>query len=154
MKPSPQQHVKLLLRTGTLIEGLVQEWSDQEVVLVSLDGKSQLILPRPSDDIMLIKIVLDNAETLQPTEKPKPQLPKNELEQKFEEVLNQPSNTPERTETLAELRVQLVDAEKAIISNQLKDHYIGTPRRTNYASPYDLGAAGKMRKVFRKAGKK
>lgn len=136
MKPEIKQRIKCLLTNGTLVEGIIENWTDEEVVLLSLDGESLLILPQPQRDIMLIKIVLDDKEKIKPVEKPKPKLPQSELHKQFEEVLALPSDTPGRIETLAELRKQLTEADKAIVARKLKEHHIGNTRLTEYTNPY------------------
>lgn len=137
-KPEVGQHVKCLLNNGTLVEGTVQTWANEEVVLLSIDQKSMLILPYPARDIMLIKIVLDNSKDSEPAEKPKTKPPKNDLERRFEEVRALPSNTPGRTETLAELRIQLTQAERSIVTERLREHHIGTPGGTKYRNILNL----------------
>lgn len=138
IKPEVGQHVKCLLNNGTLVEGTVQTWTNEEVVLLSIDQKSMLILPYPARDIMLIKIVLDDAKSVEPEEKPKVKLPKSDLEQRFEEVRALPSNTPGRTETLAELRIQLAETERSIVTEKLKEHHIGAPGGTKYRNILNL----------------
>jgi hypothetical protein len=133
MKFEQNQHVKCVFKNGTLVEGIVESWTKEEAILTSLDGESMLIIPRPDDDIMLIKLVLSKPIV---KEKTKPELPKTELEQKFNEVLAQPSDTPGRVETLAELRIELAEADRKIITDKLKDHHIGTPQQTKYEYMY------------------
>ena len=136
-KPTPQQHVKCIFRNGTLVEGIVESWSDEEVILLSLDRQSMLILPKPNDDIMLIKIVLsDNSEELKLN---KPKLPKTELQQALDILVDKPTDTPGRIETLAELRIQLAEAEKAVITEKLQEHHVGTPNVTKYGSHILVG---------------
>lgn len=141
MKPQINQHVKCVFRNGTVVEGIVESW-DKEAILTSLDGANKLIIMRPDDDIMLIKLVLKSQK-----------LSLSELEHQFEKTLAQPSDTPNRLETLAELRTQLAEAEKQVVAQKMKDHHIGTPRLTKYQSPYDLGAI-KGGTIFQKMNKR
>lgn len=128
MKLDQGQHIKCVFRNSMVVEGIIESWSKDEAVLNSLDGTNVLIIMRPGDDIMLIKLVLKTQK-----------INVTELENKFEETLEQPSDTPDRIENLAELRLRLADAEQQIVSQKLKEHHIGVPKLTQYASPYTPG---------------
>ena len=138
MNIQPKQRVKCLFRNGVVIEGIVQSWSKDEVELLSLGGEDRIVILHPNDDIVLIKIVLsDNSEELKPTEKPK--LPKTELQQALDILVEKPTDTPGRIETIAELRIQLAEAEREIVANKLQEHHIGNPNGTKYASTFLVG---------------
>lgn len=135
MIPELNQHIKCVFRNGTLIEGIVQVWSKDEAILTSLDGESKLIITNPTADIMLIKIVLKTAPK-ESSEKPK--LNPTELEQKFEEARAQPSDDPNRVTTMAELKVQLAEAERQITANKLRDWHIANPSGVEYKSQHHI----------------
>ena len=152
-KPQSQQHVKILLNNGTLVEGIVENWTNEEVILISLDRESKLILPRPNDDIMLIKIVLDTSEKSMPTEKSKrkPSTATSELQEAFDTLVESPTDTPGRTENLAELRIQLAEAERAIIAEKMREHHIGNPSGANYTNIAGVPLRPtKLREIVRK----
>jgi hypothetical protein len=131
MNLEPSQHVKCIFRNGTIVEGIIETWTKEEAILISLDGESKLIILRPTEDLIMIKLMLDAPVK----EETKFEFPKTELEQKFNEILDKPTDTPGRLETLAELRVQLIEAEKQVVANELKNWNINSPYGVHYASP-------------------
>lgn len=133
MIPKDGQHVKCILRTGAIAEGIVEEWYNNVVQLRSLDGESILIIPHPNEDIMLIKILM---------EKPAPEQVnkedyeiKNNLEKQFQKVQETPSTDPLRLKKLAELKLLMVEQEKKIIADKVKSHQVGEPRKVQYGQP-------------------
>lgn len=131
MTPPINSHVKILLRNNTITEGIVQEWSNI-VKLQSLDDQSYMIIFHPEDDIILLKVFLDQA----PAEKVKIiSKEQSELEEKFQRIVEQPSDDLNRHQNLAELRVQLAKQERQIIANKLKDHHIGQTQKVTYEQP-------------------
>jgi hypothetical protein len=128
------QHIKCFLRNSTVAEGIVISWTDKEIQLQSLDGKSILIIHHPAQDIVLTKVML-------------PQ----EMTQKCEELSNidfSPQNVeiaPQdqtedpmflRAKSAAQLRVELAQQERRIIAGKLKDHHsTEAPRKINYGYP-------------------
>jgi hypothetical protein len=133
MKPNKDQHVKIVLKDGISIEGIVDVWSISEVILKSIDGQSILIIPKPNEDIMLIKIILtENKKELK-----SPIEAKSELEQKFKETLE---NNPdpydiEKNKTLAQLKIEMNKQEKKIISEKLKGHHASDIKPVQYSYP-------------------
>jgi hypothetical protein len=142
MMPTKGQHVKCVLRTGAMAEGIVEEWNINaafaggkfisNVQLRSLDGESILIIPHPDEDIMLIKIVLEK-----PKSEPKILTKQKEtsLEKEFQEVYDQPSDDDLRVKKMADLKILLAEQDKKIIADKLKDHRIGDARKVEYGSP-------------------
>lgn len=146
MKLENGQQVKCVFRNGTIVEGIVKVWSKEEAILNSLDGKNMLIIPRPDEDIMLIKLALTTAVA--------PEKIKTELEDQFDKAVNLPSDDPNRLKTMVELKVELAETERQIVANKLKDHTIGSPKIIQYETPfgtkvsaYDLGAMARARKA-------
>ena len=139
MMPKEGQHVKCVLRTGAMAEGIVEEWFNNVVQLRSLDGESVLIIPHPNEDIMLIKIILDSPKTQAEEIKEKiiKKSSKNntELEERLLEAYKQPSDDNLRIKKMAELKVLMVEQEKKIIAEKLKDHRIGDTRKVEYGQP-------------------
>lgn len=126
MTPQKQQHVQVLLRVGGTIEGFVEEWSEGESILKSLDGKSIIIIPKTSDDIMLVRVFLP--------EKTLPEI-KSAIKEKIEEVL-QPSGDPEADEAnLQQLREMSIQQEKKIIVEKIKEHHSDGVKRVKYGFP-------------------
>lgn len=146
MTPTIGQHVKCILRSGAMVEGIIQEWSNNEVQLLSLDAESILIVPHPDQDIMLIKILVEMPEidlplvnevtnTTEVVTSEVLRTAENELERKFQEVKKLPSDDPERIKTLAELRILMAEQEKKIVTEKLRNHYPSETRKVQYGYP-------------------
>lgn len=139
MTPEKGQQVKCYLRSNVVLEGIVEDWTEAQVVLQSLDKQSLMIVHRPTDDIMLTKIVLGEEPQEIPADKPEPSLPKVQegIKQKLHEV--QETEDPVLQEkNLEELRQLVVEQEKQIIANKTKEHFgtAGASKMTQYSSPY------------------
>lgn len=136
MIPKVGQHVKCILRTGAMAEGIVEEWETNVVQLRSLDGESILIIPHANEDISLIKIVLSIPQIDLPESKTETvKLPKGELEEKYQQAVALPTEDPTRVKTLAELRIMMAAQEKQIISEKVKDHHITEVPKAKYGYP-------------------
>lgn len=146
MMPVVGQHVKCILRTGAMAEGIVEEWLDDVVQLRSLDGESVLIIPHPNDDIILIKIVLSMVKIDSPVineindsadviDSRGVQIIEGELNQKYQEAIALPIEDPKRVKTLAELRIMMAAQEKKIISEKVKNHHITETPKVQYGQP-------------------
>jgi len=126
MTPRTGQHVKVLLRNGTLVEGLVEEWFNNHVQLKSLDGESVLILTRPEEDIMLIKILLDKLPEKTALKNPDDYRSSKEDADHFCSSFDNPLvtdyNNPDEVKSLAELRIELAKQERRIIAEKLREH--------------------------------
>ena len=103
MIPQIGQHVKCVLRTGAMAEGIVKFW-ENTVQLQSLDGESILIIPHPADDIILIKVLLFDKE--KKINKPIIES-KTELDLQFKETVALPADNL-RNKKLAELKILLL----------------------------------------------
>ena len=137
MMPIEGQHIKCVLRTGMMAEGIVEEWLDNFVRLRSLDGESILIIPHPNEDIILIKIVLEKpkSEAQIIGDKIRAKQKETSLEQEFQEVYDQPSEDDLRVKKMAELKILMAEQDKKIIADKLKDHHIGDARKVEYGTP-------------------
>lgn len=136
MTPQTGQHVKCILRNGAIAEGIVEEWFANTVQLRSLDNESILIITHPSEDIMLIKIVLEKKEE---SEEPVPtESEVREFESHFQEVADKTDpNDVDQIKTLAQLRIELNKQERRIIAEKLREHRPGgtIPAVKNYNYP-------------------
>jgi hypothetical protein len=143
MIPPDKSHVKILLRNNTIVEGVVEEWYGNVVKLQSLDDKSYVIIPHPEEDIILIKVFLEPATEETSTETPMetpveehdPVETKTELEEKFQQTLEQPSGDPLRDKSLAELKTLMAAQDRQIIANKLKSHHLGETKKVKYGYP-------------------
>lgn len=113
------QRVKCILRNGTTVEGVVDEWYGNEAQLRSFDGKSILIITRPAEDIMLIKIILEDPEEKENILPPK--YPAKEVEQNPIETTHDVYNV-DHNKSLAELKIDLAAQERRIIAEKLREH--------------------------------
>lgn len=134
MIPPNKSHVKILLRNNATVEGIVQEWSNF-IKLQSLDEQSYMIIPRPEDDIILIKVFLENPSEEKEKIKTTSEEIKTELEQQFQQVVEQPSDDPTRHKSLAELKVLLVNQDRQIITDKLRSHHLGETKKVEYGYP-------------------
>ncbi|CAB4196521.1 hypothetical protein UFOVP1290_41 [uncultured Caudovirales phage] len=136
MKQEIGKHVKILLINSTIVEGIVEEWNDESIILKSIGEKSYVIIKRPQSDIMLIKVMLETTAEKNNFE-PEQNLSdyKSELNSEFDSTYNQPSGDPLRDKRLAELKILINEADKEIISNKLKSHHIGNTKKVKYEYP-------------------
>jgi hypothetical protein len=133
MMPTSGQHVKCILKNGAVVEGIVEEWSTNSVELRSLDGESILIIPRPNEDIMLIKVLLEKLKPEVEIIKEKI-IEKGSLEEELQKTVEQTSNDL-RLKKMAELKILLAQQERKIITDKLKDHHISDVRKAQYERP-------------------
>ena len=123
--------VRLLLSGNIVIEGVVKSWNSNSVHLNSFDGTSTSIITHPDEDIRVIKVIHEVESSKQSTkvsnEKP--------LENKFQEVYQQPSEDSLRIKNLADLKKELIKQEKEIVASKLKDHNIQEIREIKYEQP-------------------
>jgi hypothetical protein len=119
MTPQAGQRLKIVLRTGTVVDGILEEWAANQVQLRSLDGDSILIIRHPDEDIVLIKIMLDNSEK----KKTEPEENKTELEKKFDEVHQKSDPFSDLSnKSLADLKVEIAKQDREIIARKLREH--------------------------------
>lgn len=149
MIPEKGQHVKCLMRSSMLLEGIVEEWSDNQVVLKSLDDQSILIVHQPANDIMLTKVVLEEPQE-KSVEKPKLELPeiKQAVKDKLEEVLNPTDNAELDKMNVQQLRQLVIEQEKKIVSDKIKEHFgsPSTPKSPAYASSENIAVLAAITK--------
>jgi hypothetical protein len=135
------KHVKIILRNGAMAEGIVLEWFANEVQLKSLDNESILIITHPAEDIMLIKVFLE-----EPIEE-SPNVPTEEDTEAFYDTFlsHEPPEDkpvvpdpfdPNQNLTLAQLRIAKMQQERQIIAEKLKNHSPSTgPGKVQYGYP-------------------
>lgn len=133
------QHVKYFLRNGMVLEGFVEEDTAAKVVLKSLDGQSLMILHRPTEDIMMTKVVLGKFVPESEVKDPTIVVPmsNNSVKEKLHEVLEQEDPDLQKL-SIEELRQLIVEQERQLIANKKREHF-GTPdapKMTQYTTPY------------------
>ena len=119
--------VKVVLRNSIQVDGIVESWSEQESVLLLEDGSGKMIITKTSEDVMLIKII--STPTIEELEEEK-----EELAERFDETYLEPSDDGLRLKKLADLRKELDQQDKKIISEKLKSHSITEVRPVRYES--------------------
>jgi hypothetical protein len=129
MTPQPGQHIKCFLRTGNVAEGIIEEWGET-LVLRALDGLSVMIVHAPKQDIMLTKVMLH----VEAPDAPGAREIAGEIEVQTAEE-DQPELDPHALNvmTKAQLHIELVEQERKIVADKLKDHHptpMAPPRRT------------------------
>jgi hypothetical protein len=124
MIPQKGNHVKCLMRNNLVLEGIVDVWSDDQSILRSLDSTSVSIIQHSAQDIVVIKIILKEPVQI-----------KKELEVKFEDEFNKPSDDNLRVKNMVELKTMLNEQEKKIVAEKLKNHHIGEVKKISYGQP-------------------
>ena len=142
MSPKINQYIKILFKNNNQAEGFVHSWEKDNYVIKSLDGKSLLIILNPYEDIIAIKVMLDQKEnvqeqTVQKVQEEKPKTIINNIpEQKeIQEDLQPLTSNDLKLKKLAELRISLAKQEREIISNKLKSHNIEGMKEVKYGIP-------------------
>lgn len=133
------RHVKLFLRTGMVLEGIVEESIGAQVVLRSLSDQSLMIIHRPSDDIMLTKVMPEEPplefqeipEEIEPTEI------QAQIKTKLVEVMRPTADPELQNMSITELRQLVLEQEKQIITQKRKEHFgsAGAAKMTQYSMP-------------------
>jgi hypothetical protein len=130
MIPNKGQYVKIIFRNATQAEGVVETWTDQQSVLRASDGESLLVINRTAEDVMAYKIVINHTSSNKQTF--------NDLTNEFQETYEQPSASDLRLKKLGQLRGLMVEQEKHIIANKLREHVPSAPLNmgARYGHPF------------------
>jgi sRNA-binding regulator protein Hfq len=121
------KHIKVIFKNGAQVEGIVSSWSSTQVVLKSEDGSSILMIMNISEDALAIKIVLDNK---------KPEQQMQVLQEQFQEAYEQPSNNDLRLMNLAKLKSAMIEQEKKIVAEKMREHMPSHVQRAEYGNPF------------------
>ncbi len=134
-------HVKYFLRSGMVLEGIVEEDTAAQVVLRSLDGESLMILHRPTEDILMTKVMLGPPAEEAPVEPKKPVAP-TEMQERVKGKLHETLQTIEDPElqkkSIEELREMVREQDKQIIAQKRREHFgvPGAAKFTQYSTPF------------------
>ena len=133
MTPQPGQHVKCFLRTGNMLEGTVEEWSKETVIIKTLDHQSLMIIHDPTRDIVLTKVLLQAP----PTPSLAQEIADKIRKKTAEEGQPEPDDQTLDAMTKAQLHIELVEQERREVAEKLKDHYPDSqsPRKKTYGYP-------------------
>jgi hypothetical protein len=146
MTPNKNQVVVLYLRYGIQVEGIVKEWGDDQIVLVS--GNDHLIIYNPREDLIMAKLTgrsrlgsVVRPEAIENTiegidtpieEDYNPEVAVEEIKEDIAETIASPSGNSLRLKKLGQLRSMLAIAEKDIIANKLTNHQIQPEVKVQY----------------------
>lgn len=134
-------HVKYFLRSGMVLEGIVEEDTASQVVLRSLDGESLMILHRPTEDILMTKVMLRPLTEEAPVEPKKPVTP-TEMQERVKNKLHGALQSVEEPElqkkSIEELREMVREQDKQIIAQKRREHFgvPGAAKFTQYSTPF------------------
>lgn len=139
------KHVKYFMRNGMVLEGTIEKDTASECILKSMNGKSNMIIHNPTDDILITKVILEEAEILEDTDITEEKAPKewleiqSDLSDKVQEVLHPTHNAELNKMNVEELRRMVQEQERQIITQKKKEHF-GTPgapkRVVQYSNPF------------------
>jgi hypothetical protein len=124
MEPKAGQHIKIGFKNGTQLEGVVVEWSEKKSALTSIANDAFFVIMDTAADVLVYQLPIEQ----------QPAKSLNQLEQEFEEVRQQPSNDL-RLKTLAQLKTAIIEQDKQIVANKLKQHTPSNVNPVQYGSP-------------------
>lgn len=132
MKLEKDLHVKCILKNNALLEGIIKVWSDEEIILESLDRKSIMIVHGGTSDIVLTKVILEEDNTSElSTENIQ-----SAISEKIKNVLEIPAEETElKDKSVKELVDLRNEQERRIIREKLKDHSATEIRTVQYGTP-------------------
>ena len=137
------QHVRCFMRSAMILEGFIEDWTDAQVILKSLDGQSLMIVHRPTEDIMLTKLVLKEPEEAPEKEIPKrPSDTKDDIRAKLQEVMNPTGEADLDKMNVDQLRQLVQEQDRQLITQKKREHFGvpgGAKRTVQYSSPYMPG---------------
>lgn len=113
------KRVKIFFKNGTGLEGLVDNWNNNEAVLKTDQSNDLLIIYQPQENIMMLKVFMDVPNISEP------------------EYQKQPSSEidPQTSlEKLIEMRKEHIKNEKLIVKNKIHSPSFGASG-VRYESP-------------------
>ena len=133
-------HVKYFLRSGMVLEGIVEEDTAAQIVLRSLDGQSLMILHRPTEDILMTKVMLQPPSE-EISEEPQRPVQPTEMQERIKDKLHEarvPDDPDLQQKSIAELRELVHLQERQIIAQKRREHFgtAGAAKMTQYTHPF------------------
>jgi hypothetical protein len=131
------QHVKCIFKNGSIIEGIIQSWSKDEAILLSLHDDSLMVILHPSDDLILVKIVITQLpEKIIKKETPKEwREAKHDIRDKLQEVMSPTGDVDLDKMNINQLRELVHEQDKQLIVQKKREHF-GTVGNVKRAMPY------------------
>jgi ribosomal protein L11 methylase PrmA len=113
------KHVKILLQSSFIVEGIVKEWSDSQVIIESIEEKSTCVILHPQQDIRVVKIfeIIENVTLQEVKQEPEPLV--DDL----------------KIKSLTKLKLDLIEQEKEIVASKLKNYTIEHVTPVKYEQP-------------------
>ena len=134
------QHIKCIFRNGTIVEGIVKEWSSN-YYLQSLTDDSLLVILDPRQDLMMIKIMptQDRVQVEEPDagEPDPPKSYRRQIRRKLQE-LGQIDNPDLKRMSVVELRELAHQLERQELKDKIKEHFPTSSPRNNYSEQSTL----------------
>jgi hypothetical protein len=124
MNPQKGQQIKCVLRNNLIIDGIVESWTDNKSVLRAKDGSSVSVIQHTDQDVVIVKILLKELTQM-----------KQDLEDQFEQELEKPSEDELRLKNLADLKSMMIEQEKKIVANKLREHHVEGVKKVTYGQP-------------------
>lgn len=115
MIPQPGNIIVVFFRNGVQLEGEVLEWTDEKSVLKSPAGASIIVIQKTLDDVMFYKF--SNA--------------KND----YEKLREKPRKEEDDIKTMARLKNDLNELERAELREKLTNHTADGIREIKYGLP-------------------
>ena len=129
MVPVKGNYIKVIFRNGAQAEGHVESWTNGISVIKSEDGLNYFVIQKTSEDVMAIKIMLEDRRSISV---PKIEQHLNTIQEQFQKELEMPSNNDLRLKNLAQLKVAMIEQERKLAAAKLKDHTFSGVRKANY----------------------
>ena len=133
MMPEKGQHIKCFMRNSAIVlEGIVEDWTSAQVILKSIEGESIIIIHRPSEDIMMTKIIFPP--------KLKENISASKIKQQIADQLHkvmEPQDKDLQDLNIQQLKELVEQQEKQIIAEKKIEHF-GKPGNVKQAVEYSL----------------
>lgn len=115
MKPSIDQYVIVHFRHGIKVEGNVVSWSDTISVIKSPSGAKDIVIQDTKADILFYEVIRAKSE--------------------YDKIRDKPHKTQEDIRSLADLKSDLNDIERAEIRDKITSHEISEGTQISYDIP-------------------
>lgn len=126
---SKGKHVRCYLKIGTVVEGIIEEWSEQQALLKSLNKQSLFLIARPNEDIVLTEIIFPEREASDT---------QVAIKEKLQEIREPTEGAEINKSDVQQLKKLLVEQEKKIIFDKVKEHSISEAKNRKYEDKYEL----------------
>ena len=122
--------VVIIFRNNMTVSGIVKKW-DGEYILETIDRESFIIITRPDDDIMAVKVMSSVQPNLVKTETPVVATAARRYEEVAKEISKiieepQENMNPQslKIKKLADLHRMAVESEKNLVKAKLQEHTV------------------------------